>query len=71
MSSPLGVVEKKVLGAMLILANEDMEVRCRLKDIADKMGYAAVGGAMTFAIRLLETHNYIRIIGKQHYQVLL
>lgn len=67
----LGVVEKKVLGAMLSLADGDMEVRATLQQLANKMGYAAVGGAMTFAIKLLETHNHIRILGKRHYQVLL
>lgn len=69
--SHIGVVEKKVLGALLIMCDDDMEVHARLRDIADKMGYASVGGAMTFAIRLLETHNYITVLGNQHYKVLI
>ena len=57
--SNLRGVERKVLGALLILADEKMEVQCNLKTLASTMGYKAVGGAITFAIEALEMKNYI------------
>lgn len=59
MGANLGKVEKKVLGAMLMLSNGDMLVHASKKDIAHQMGYKAVGGAITFAIDTLEFKNYI------------
>lgn len=67
----MGMVERKLLGALLKLCNDEMIAKATLKEIADEMGYATVGGAMTFAIRLLETNNHIRIVSKGKYEVLL
>lgn len=55
----LSTVEKKVLGALLILSDNDMNANVTMKEIADVMGYKAVGGAITFAIRSLSMKNYI------------
>lgn len=69
--SNLRTVEKKVLGAMLILADENMNVKTSLTKLAETMGYKKTGGALTFAIEALEMKNYITTIEKGHYKVLL
>ncbi len=55
----LGVVEKKVLGALMILAGGATEVVATSRHIADTMGYKSPGGAITFALRVLERDNYL------------
>lgn len=55
----LGVVERKVLGALLLMAGNDMSVSAKLLEIAHKMGYKDVGGVITYAIRSLDMKNYI------------
>ena len=67
----LNVVEKKVLGAMLIIADDQMNVTSTNSFIANKMGYKRSGGAITFAIQALEMKNFIYVLGKGRYQVLL
>lgn len=69
--SNLRTVEKKVLGAMLILANDEMVVKARMIDIARAMGYKEAGGALTFAIDALEMKNIISKEGQGKYKVLL
>lgn len=69
--SNLNKVEKKVLGAMLILADENMSVQANMTKIANIMGYKASGGAISFAIQALEMKNYIAIKRKCEYQVLI
>ena len=69
--SNLRTVEKKVLGALLILADDDMTVKAPKSKIAEIMGYKKTGGALTFAIEALEMKNYIATIGKGQYKVLL
>lgn len=58
-NSNLKGVEKKVLGALLILSDKDMVVTAPLKLIANTMGYKATGGALTFALQALEMKNFI------------
>lgn len=58
-TSNLTVVEKKVLGAMLIHTNNDMVVEATRQQIANTMGYKRTGGAITFAIQALEMKNFI------------
>lgn len=67
----LGVVDKKVLGALIILSKEDNTVEATLKDIANVMGYKEVGGALTFAIRILERDNFIIKLGQGRYKLLI
>jgi DNA-binding MarR family transcriptional regulator len=55
----LGIVEKKVLGALLILSDENQIARVSGVQIARIMGYKKSGGAITFALRSLEMDNYI------------
>lgn len=69
--SVLNTVEKKVLGALLILADEDMVVNAKNTVIARTMGYKRSGGAITFALRILEMNNYIMVLPKGEYKVLL
>lgn len=67
----LNVVERKVLGALLMKVNESMEVRITLTEIARLIGYKAVGGAISNAIKILEMKNYIVPLEKGGYKVLL
>lgn len=67
----LGVIERKVLGALFLLADENHIASCLLVDIADLMGYKTVGGALTFAIKILERDNYIIKLGNHKYQLLI
>lgn len=69
--SNLRTVEKKVLGALLILADDDMTVKASKSKIAETMGYKTTGGALTFAIEALEMKNYIAAVERGHYKVLL
>lgn len=71
MSSNLKTVEKKVLGALLILSDENMVTEMSLQTIAEAMGYKSPGGALTFAIQALEMKNYIAITKPGRYKVLL
>lgn len=66
----LGVVEKKVLGALLLLSDSRMLATSNLNQIAKSMGYKSPGGALTFALKSLETNNYITKIDNK-YKVLL
>jgi hypothetical protein len=68
----LSLIEKKVFGALLIMSDDNLEVKGKSQiDIAKVMGYVRQGGVIGSALRVLEMLNYIRILGKQHYQVLL
>lgn len=58
---PLGKVERKVYGALLTLADDELYVSCKKEDIAKRMGYKRSGGAITNALRILEHHNYIML----------
>lgn len=60
-SSMLGKVERKTLGALLIMCDENMSVRASKGEIATKMGYKASGGAITFALQSLEMKNFITV----------
>lgn len=67
----LSLVERKVLGALLIRVNEDMEVNIRMSEIARIIGYKTVGGALSNAIKILEMKNYLVPLEKGGYKVLL
>jgi len=57
----LRTVERKVLGALLILADDNMIVDADTITIAHTMGYKSTGGAITFAMQALEMKNYITV----------
>lgn len=69
-ASNLNPVERKVLGALLILSDNDMQLTAGMNDIAEVMGYRSAGGAITFALRALEMKNFITR-NHQDYEVLL
>lgn len=66
----LGVVERKVLAALLNLTrNTSDTVRATTSKIAECMGYKTSGGAITFALRILERDNYIAKTGRSQYKL--
>jgi len=67
----LGTIERKVLGALIILADQNKIAYASLIDIADLIGYKKTGGALTFAIKILERDNYIVKIGQRKYKILI
>lgn len=67
----LSAVERKVLGALLILANNSMDTIVTQTALATTMGYKKPGGAITFALRALEMKNYISTKNKGEYRVLI
>ena len=67
----LGMVERKVLGALIIMADDEKTAKASLKAIADNIGYKAVGGALTFAVKILERDNFIVRDNKGIYKLLI
>lgn len=67
----LGVVERKVLGALIIMADENKTVKTTMSKIANVIGYKASGGALSFAIKILERDNFIVPIKPQVYKLLI
>lgn len=67
----LGVVDRKVLGALLLLADENNVVHTTIAKIADMMGYAQPGGTISYALRILQRDNYIVVPQKQMYKILI
>ena len=68
----LGVVEKKVLGALMILADEFNKVKATITEIAHTMGYKTAGGAITYALRILERDNFIaQLPGERTFKLLI
>jgi hypothetical protein len=57
----LSIVERKVLGALMMMANDQGIVQTKLGDIAHLIGYKQGGGIITYAIKFLEMSNYIVI----------
>jgi len=67
----LGVIEKKVLGALLILSDKNNVTKATHSDIAQVMGYKTDGGAITFALKILERDNFIVRTAKSTYKLLI
>lgn len=67
----IGVIERKVLGALLTMSDDNGIVSTNLANLASRMGYKKSGGALTFAIKILENENYISKQDKQVYKVLI
>lgn len=67
----LGVIEQKVLGALLILAEKDNVATATSELIAHTMGYKSSGGGVTFALKILEKDNFIIKIAHKKYKVLI
>lgn len=69
--SNMGLVEKKVFGALLVLSDSNHIVRASKEKIARAMGYKRSGGAITFALKNLELTNHIVKIEEGKYKVFL
>lgn len=68
----LGVVEKKVLDAMMLMANNNNIVKTTIKNIAETIGYKQSGGAITFALKILERDNFVeRLPEKKTYRLII
>jgi len=68
----LGMIEKKVLGALIIHMDENSISNVTNRDIANTMGYKEPGGAITFALKVLERDNLVlKLEEKQKYKVLV
>ena len=57
----MGVVERKVLGGLIGMMNDDGVVECLAKELAHRIGYKNTGGAITSALLILEMKNLIAI----------
>lgn len=60
----LRMIERKVLGAMLIRADNDMNVVATKRELAHTMGYKEPGGVITLALVSLEMKNFIAVTEK-------
>jgi hypothetical protein len=69
--SQLGTIERKVFGALVILADDKNVAKASLSQIAKAMGYKRAGGALTFALKTLEFNNHIQKISNGVYRVYL
>ena len=69
--SQLGVIEKKVFGALVILSNQKNIAKASTNQIAKAMGYKRGGGAITFALKSLEMNNHIQRMDDGSFKVFL
>lgn len=67
----LGLIEKKVLGALIVIMDENNIAKATLKDIASIMGYKDSGGAMSFALKVLERDNFLVRQDQSLYKILI
>ena len=65
MRNILGVIERKMLGALMILVDDNGIVDASNIEIANTMGYAKAGGALTLAAKVLESENYIIVLNRE------
>ena len=57
-------IERKVLGALLVLCDDKREFKGTHAELAKAMGYKHPGGALTLALQILEFKNYIVVENK-------
>lgn len=57
----MSTVERKVLGGLIGMMDDDGRVECLAVDLAHRIGYKSTGGAITFALTILEMKNMIAI----------
>lgn len=55
----LGEVERKLLGALLMMADSNGLVNAFMYEVANKMGYKTSGGQVTMALKSLEMKDYV------------
>jgi hypothetical protein len=54
-------IERKLLGALLILYDDNMEFSGTTTEIANTMGYKNAGGGISLAMQILEFKNHIMV----------
>lgn len=64
-----GLVERKVYSALIALSNTDGKVTATTTEVAEKMGYKNNGGAISFALKVLELNNKISRLSKNTFIV--
>lgn len=69
--SNLTSVERKVLGALLINADDNLYAKVTLAKIAITMGYVKGGGQISSALRALELQNMIAKIDNYGYKIFI
>ena len=62
-------VERKVYGAMIINSDNEGRVSMNSTQIANAIGYKAMGGIITYAIKTLQFKNLISQTDKNEYMV--
>lgn len=67
----LSSTERKVLGALLLLANNDLMVNVTRKELAETMGYKSTGGQITLGLKMLDIKNYITQLNQNEYKILI
>lgn len=65
----LGVMEKKVLGALIVLSDKDNMVTATLENVANIIGYKKAGGTLTYAMRSLEKDGIIVMVSPRTYEL--
>lgn len=61
--------QRRILGAMLALAGDDMHIKSTVTELAKHAGYKATGGVITYAIEFLEYHNKIVEVGDNEWLI--
>lgn len=67
----LTVVERKILGTFIANSDNAGVVKMTGTELAQKMGYKAMGGIITYALASLEFKNHLRKVDKNTWWVLL
>lgn len=67
----LGLVERRVLGALMVLSNSEKEIEANTTEIAEAIGYKRNGGSISSALKILQYENIITKIDKRRYKLLI
>jgi len=68
----LGEIERKVLGALLKMSDETLTTKkVTLDTLAKEINYKTSGGAIMYALRLLEKNNYIIKLPEKRIKILV
>lgn len=69
--SDMTIIERRLLGALIMLADENGVVNASIEHISKTIGYKKSGGYITLALRLLEVQGYIQRIDRATIRVLV
>jgi len=67
----MNIVERKLLGGLLQVTNDNMVANISVSDLAYRCGYKAPGGIHTYALKMLEIDNHITKLDKDKFKVLI